>query len=53
MMATAIVPLVFMIVGALAYALSANVKIQEMGRLLFAAGAFALAFALATTKFSL
>jgi hypothetical protein len=53
MMATAIIPFVFAVLGALAYALSANPKIQELGRLLFAAGVFALAFNLAGYKFSL
>jgi hypothetical protein len=52
-MITAIIPFVFAILGALAYALSANPKIQELGRLLFAAGVFALAFNLAGYKFSL
>jgi Na+/phosphate symporter len=52
-MMTAILPLVIAIVGALAYALSANPKVQELGRLLFAAGVFALAFALSSYKFSL
>ena len=46
-MATAIIPIVMAILGALAYALSANTKVQELGRVLFAAGVFALAFALA------
>jgi len=46
-MATAIIPIVMAILGALAYALSANAKVAELGRLLFAAGVFALAFALA------
>jgi len=46
-MATMIIPLVMAIAGALAYALSANPKVAELGRLLFAAGVFALAFALA------
>ena len=46
-MATAIIPIVMAILGALAYALSANAKVQELGRLLFAAGVFALAFHLA------
>lgn len=46
-MATAIIPIVMAILGALAYALSANAKVQELGRILFAAGVFALAFALA------
>jgi hypothetical protein len=46
-MMTMIIPIAFAILGALAYALSANVKVQELGRLLFAAGVFALAFSLA------
>ena len=46
-MMTMIFPIAFAIGGALAYALSANAKVQELGRLLFAAGVFALAFALA------
>lgn len=52
-MMTAIIPLVMAIMGALAYALSANAKIQEMGRLVFAAGVFALAFSLAGKVFTL
>jgi small-conductance mechanosensitive channel len=42
----ATLPVVFMIVGALMYALSSNGKVQEMGRILFAAGAFGLCIAL-------
>jgi hypothetical protein len=41
-MITVIIPLVMAILGALAYALSANPKVQELGRLLFAAGVFSL-----------
>jgi hypothetical protein len=52
-MITVIIPLVMAILGALAYALSANPKVQELGRLLFAAGVFALAFGLSGYKFSL
>jgi Na+/phosphate symporter len=52
-MMTMLIPLAFAIVGALIYALSANPKLQELGRLLFAAGVFALAFSLASYKFSL
>ena len=40
-----IVPVLFMVVGALMYALSANPKLAEIGRLLFWAGAFAVALA--------
>lgn len=39
-----IVPILMMVIGALMYALCANPKLAEIGRLLFAAGAFALAF---------
>jgi Na+/phosphate symporter len=46
-MMTMLIPIAFAIAGALAYALSANPKVAELGRLLFAAGVFALAFALA------
>ena len=42
---TASIPILFMLVGALMYALSSNPKIQELGRILFAAGAFGFAFA--------
>jgi uncharacterized membrane protein len=52
-MLVTIIPILFAILGALAYALSANPKIQELGRLLFAAGVFALAFNLAGYKFAL
>lgn len=38
-----IVPVLFMIVGALMYALCANPKLAELGRLLFWAGSFAVA----------
>lgn len=41
------VPLLMGIVGVLMYALSSNQKLVEIGRLLFAAAAFAYAFALA------
>lgn len=39
------IPILFLIVGALMYFLSSNPKVQELGRILFAAGAFGLAFA--------
>lgn len=48
MIAIAIIPFFLAIVGALAYALSSNAKIAELGRITFAAGMFAFAFALAT-----
>ena len=47
-MVIAIVPILLCVVGALVYALSSNGKLQELGRLLFAAGAFALAFSYAS-----
>ena len=53
-MITAIIPVVLALVGAALHTcLQANPKVQELGRLLFAAGVFALAFALSTYKFSL
>jgi len=47
MLMTAIFPIVMALLGAAAYLLSANPKVVELGRLLFAAGVFALAFVLA------
>jgi Na+/phosphate symporter len=52
MVLMAIVPILMAVAGALLYALSANPKIQELGRILFAAGAFAVAFSLANARFS-
>ena len=46
-MAIAIFPILLIVVGALVYALSSNAKGAEMGRLTFACGMLALAFALA------
>lgn len=46
-MVLAIFPLVLAVIGALVYALSSNAKAAEIGRITFAAGIFALAFALA------
>lgn len=46
-MATAIFPIAMALIGAAAYLISNNPKVVELGRLLFAAGVFALAFALA------
>ena len=48
MIAIAFVPVVLAILGALVYALSSNGKVAELGRVTFAAGMFAFAFALAT-----
>jgi hypothetical protein len=50
---TMLIPIAFAILGALAYALSTNPKIAELGRLLFAAGVFALAFNLAAKTFAI
>jgi len=47
-----VVPLLLMVVGVLVYVLSANGKSQELGRILFAAGAFAFAFAYAAKTIS-
>lgn len=49
----ALIPILFMIVGALMFALAANPKVAELGKILFAAGAFALAFAWAGKLVSL
>lgn len=46
-MLTTLIPVLMAIVGALMYALASNPKLAELGRLLFAAGCFALAFAYA------
>jgi len=42
-MLTALVPILMALVGALVYALASNPKMAELGRLLFWAGAFAVA----------
>lgn len=52
-MVSAIFPFALAAIGALVYALSANPKLAELGRLLFMAGVFALAFTLAATKLTL
>jgi uncharacterized membrane protein len=49
----AFVPIIFGVVGVLVYALSANPKLQELGRITFAASAFALMFALAQRTITL
>lgn len=46
-MLIALIPILFIIAGALMYALASNPKIAEIGRLLLASGLFALAFAYA------
>ena len=52
-MLTMIIPILFVLLGGAAYFVSANPKVVELGRLLFAAGVFALAFNLAGYKFAL
>lgn len=52
-MLQAIYPIVLMVLGAVGYYVSTNPKIQELSRLLFAAGAFALAFQLSGRSFTL
>ena len=44
----ALIPVLLCVVGALLYALSSNPKIEELGRITFAAGIFAIAFNFAT-----
>ena len=46
-MAIAIFPIVLAVLGALVFALASNPTAKELGRIAFAAGMFALAFALA------
>lgn len=46
-MLSALIPVLMIVFGALLYALAANPKVQEIGRLMCAAGLFALAFAYA------
>lgn len=46
-MLVALLPLILAVIGALAYALAANPKLAELGRILFAAGVFAICFTLA------
>lgn len=45
-MATIVVSLLMVVCGALLYALAANPKLAEIGRLMCAAGLFAIAFAM-------
>lgn len=48
MIALAIIPLIVCVVGLLAYALSANAKIAEAGRIAFFAGLLVTLFVVAT-----
>ena len=52
-MFTAIIPFVMALAGGALYVFAANPKLQEIGRLILAAGVFALAFALSSYKWSL
>jgi len=45
---TAFIPVFMVIIGVLVYALSNNAKVQEIGRIVLAAGLFSIAFAYAT-----
>jgi Na+/phosphate symporter len=45
-MVTILVPLLIAIAGALVYGFSANAKLGELGKICFAAGMFAIAFAM-------
>ncbi len=52
-MLVAIVPLVACVIGLLMYALCANPKLQEIGRLTFGAGMLALLFVMSGKSVSL
>lgn len=52
-MFTAIFPVLFMLLGAAVSVFAANPQAKELGRILFAAGAFALAFALSGKTFAI
>jgi hypothetical protein len=52
-MITVIIPFALALVGGAIYLISNNPKLVELGRLLFAAGIFAIAFSLSGYKFSL
>jgi Na+/phosphate symporter len=52
-MLIALFPVLMIVVGALMYALSANPKLAELGRLLFLAGSIGIAVGFATKMVSL
>jgi hypothetical protein len=52
-MATAVLPLVVLVAGALLFALSANPKLSEMGKWAFIVGLFWLVGTLASAKLHL
>lgn len=47
-MITILAPVLAIVIGALVYALAANAKVQEMGRLTFGAGMLVTLFLVAT-----
>jgi Na+/phosphate symporter len=53
MMVTALIPFVIAAVGAVLYLVSTRAELKEIGRLVFAAGMFALAFSLAAAKLTI
>lgn len=52
-MATMLIPVLLIVVGVLIYALATNPKVAEIGRLMCAAGFFALAFTFASKGITL
>jgi hypothetical protein len=52
-MISMIIPIAFVIIGGVLYLVATNPKFAELGKVLFAAGAFALAFALSGKTWSL
>lgn len=52
-MLTALFPAIMALIGLALYFVSANPKVQEVGKILFAAGAIALAFQLGGKSISL
>lgn len=48
-----LIPVLFILVGGVLYVVATNPKVAELGRLLFMAGSFALAFALSGKTFAL
>jgi len=48
-----LIPVLMMVIGALGYFASTNPKVQELSRLVFAAGSFGLAIGFATKAVTL
>ncbi len=46
----ALVPLIVALVGGLGYMISSNSKVQECGRIMFAAGLFAFCFSMTSSQ---